>query len=317
MALIFKSGSSPDYSGETFQTETELLSNLRDWLQSAGWSIRDDFITESSLLVMEGFSENSDSCFLRFTISNRKGILNGKSLNIQGDIDGGNTQLSPSINFNFISSATNILYLTADIGSCCLLIESYELDLNSGHFGFLDQPDPSLDNFAWIVGRIDWRFNNTYWAKSFRDSSLVWRKIGDDYWYSDSMGDQRNQVPYTGTWDRYCVAPIEVTNEDRASDGGYHKDYSRNTGYYGDKGAISPITNLPILGEFYYPEGRGTSNYGNDFANEHPPPLFFRGIVRYCVVGMASLPAKTQVSDKLGNRYISTGGFGHQGFRIA
>ena len=316
MALIFKSGSSPNYSGEIFETAESLLENIRDWLQSAGWSIRDDFISGSELLVMEGFSDNSDSCFIRFTISDRTGILNGKQLNIQGDLDGSNSTLSESLIFEFIEDASNIIYLTADIGSFCILVESYELILNSGHCGFLDQPDASLDTFGWMVGRIDWRVNNAYWAKSFRNGTN-WRRVGDDYWYADNMSDQRNQVSYGGLWDRYCVSLTETTNEYSANNGGYHKDYSRNTGYYGNKGAISPITNLPLLGEYYYLEGRGYNKYGDDFAENEPPPLAFRGIVRHATIGIASLPAKMQVTDKSGNRYISTGGFGNQGFRIA
>lgn len=316
MALIFKSGSSPNYTGETFQSSSEILTNLRDWLLSAGWTIRDDFITESLLLVMEGTSENADSCFIRFTIQDQIGVLNGKYISVQGDIDGSNTDLSPQFKFNFIENATNIVYLTADSGSFCLLTESYDLNLNSGHFGYLDQPDPSVDSFGWMIGIIDWRVNNAYWAKSFRQS-ISWHNVGTDYWISDDMHDQRNQVPYVGLWDRYCVGIINTIDDYYGSGGGYNTDYSRNTGYYSYKGAISPITNLPLLGEFYYLEGRGYNNYGNNFADFSPPPLAFRGTVRHCVIGMASLPAKMQVTDKAGNRFISTGGFGHQGFRIA
>lgn len=316
MSLIFKSGSSPNYSGETFNNGNEILTSLRDWLVSAGWTVRDDFITETSLLVMEGKSENLDSCFFRFTIQDQVGVLNGKLLTIQGDIDGSNSSLSPQFNFNFIENTTNIVYLTADSGSFCLLIESYDLILNSGHFGFLDQPDASLDPFGWMIGTIDWKVTNSYWAKSFREN-INWHSVGEDYWLADVFNDQRNQVLYAGIWDRYSVGVIESLNNYSGNAGGFENDRNTNTGYYSYKGAISPITQLPLLGEYYYLEGRGYNNYGNSYADLNPPPLAFRGTVRHCVVGMASLPAKMQVTDKAGNRYISTGGFGYQGFRIA
>ena len=316
MSLIFRNGGG-SYTGETFQTDTEILQNLRDWLQLAGWTIRDDFISGSKLLVMQGnATDNNDTCFIEFRTEDITGELNAKELKIRGDIDGGGSTLSPEFNFKFINSSANIIYLTADDDSFALYIESNDGVYNNGHFGFLNRLDPNTDTFGWMVGRIDWRVNNAYWAKSFRNGTN-WRRVGDDYWYADNMSDQRNQVSYGGLWDRYCVSLTETTNEYSANNGGYHKDYSRNTGYYGNKGAISPITNLPLLGEYYYLEGRGYNKYGDDFAENEPPPLAFRGIVRHATIGIASLPAKMQVTDKSGNRYISTGGFGNQGFRIA
>ncbi len=41
-----------------------------------------------------------------------------------------------------------------------------------------------------------------------------------------------------------------------------------------------------------------------------------RGIVKYATVGLASLAQATQIEDLSGQRYISCGDFGWQGFRI-
>ena len=323
MSLIFRNGGG-SYTGETFQTDTEILQNLRDWLQLAGWTIRDDFISGSKLLVMQGnATDNNDTCFIEFRTEDITGELNAKELKIRGDIDGGGSTLSPEFNFKFINSSANIIYLTADDDSFALYIESNDGVYNNGHFGFLNRLDPNTDTFGWMVGRIDWRVNNAYWAKSYHDGTN-WRKVGDDFWYADAISSYagRSSAPYQGLGDRYTTNFEFVyssgNNWDDSSRSFTDSD-NRNIGYYWFRGALNPITGLPVLGTMYYLEGRGgADNYGSNAQGDYlPPPLYYRGEVKHCVIGLASLTVKTQVIDKQGQRYLSVGDKEYQGMRIA
>lgn len=322
MTLIFRNGGS-NYVGETFDTETVLLQNLRDWLQLAGWTIRDDFINESKLLVMQGNAiDNNDTCFIEFRSVNEEGVLNGKILQIKGDIDGSGSILSDPINFKFINNSTNIIYLTADDDSLALFIESNDGSFNNGHFGFLDRLDPNSDTFGWMVGRIDWRVNNSFWAKSYHNGT-DWRKVGDDYWYSDTITSYagRATTPYQGLIDRYTTHFKFIYDNYRNwdDDRSFHNSDNKNIGYYFYNGALNPVNNLPVIGEMFYLEGLGSqSNYGSNAQGDYlPPQLYYRGTVKHCVIGLASTVVKTQVIDKEGNRYLSVGGKGYQGMRIA
>lgn len=322
MGLIFRNGSG-NYEGESFNDSTTLLENLRDWLQLAGWTIRDDFISASQLLVMQGNAvDNNDVCFIEFRIADQTGVLNGKILEIRGDIDGSGNDFSEKYPFNFIENSTNIIYLTADDDSFAIFIESNDGQFNNGHFGFLERLDPNSDTFGWMVGRIDWRVLNASWAKSYFNNT-VWRIVGDDFWYPDYTSNSvaRNSVPYQGLHDRYTTNfKFVYSSNDYWNQGNpsFEAPNSHNIAYYWFHGALNPVTNLPVLGEMYYLEGRGSeNNYGSiGQGQELPSPLYYRGAVKHCVIGMASLTVKTQVIDKQGQRYLSVGNKGQQGMRI-
>lgn len=323
MSLIFRNGSG-SYEGESFDNQTTLLENLRDWLQLAGWTIRDDFISASQLLVMQGNAvDNNDICFIEFRIVDQSGVLNGKTLEVRGDIDGSGSILSSVYPFNFINNSTNIIYLTADDDSFTIFIESNDGQFNNGHFGFLDRLDPNNDTFGWMVGRIDWKVTNASWAKSYFNNQN-WRVVSEDFWYADTETSYaaRNAAPYQGLSDRYTTnfkfvySSNNNWNDDSRS---FEDSNSHNIAYYWYNGALNPVTQLPVLGEMYYLEGRGSnSNYGSQGQGQYlSSPLYYRGSIKHCVIGMASLSVKTQVIDKQGQRYLSVGNKGQQGMRIA
>lgn len=317
MALIFKNGGAPNYTGELFRTHEQLLLSVRDFLVAAGWTTIQDSITDSDLLVSRGNSANGDVCYFRFDILEWTGVIEGKYLRIRGDLDGGGSNLSTGYNFYFIENADNLIYATADADSACIFTECFDGTKSNAHFGFMNRPAPSLDTFGWCIGEIDWRYDNAYWAKAVRDNNLIWRRIGDDYYRADDMGTGENNVSYVGVADRYTVG-FALYGGDREHENGYNRNSDQNNAYYFWKGSLSPIDNKPILGEFYYLEGRGQSNYGSsDQGTNLPSRMYFRGSIKHVVVGVASLRAKTQITDSNGRRYITVGNNGYQGFRIA
>lgn len=317
MALIFKNGGAPNYTGELFRTHEQLLISIRDMLVAAGWTTLQDSITGSNLLVSRGVSANGDFCYFRFDILDWAGVINGKYLRIRGDLDGGGTNLSPGFNFYFIEDADNIIFATADSDSGCLFTECFDGTKSNAHFGFMNRPAPGLDTFGWCIGEMDWRYNNVYWAKAVRNAQ-PWRKVGDDYYYPDNMGQGRNNISYVGVADRFTVGFSLYGDSSRDHYNGYNRNSNKNNAYYFWNGSLSPIDNKPILGEFYYLEGRGATNYGSsDQGTQLSSRMYFRGNIKHVVVGLSSLRAKTQITDNAGRRYITVGNNGYQGFRIA
>lgn len=323
MPLYFLNGGAPNYTGQLFTTSNSLLIHIRDTLISAGWVVINDSIPVSIIMSADGLNSsdplNPDKCFLSFTISEWSGVLNGKKLDVVGDITGDFNDTSTTFDHYFISDADNILYITADDDSGCLYLESFDGVSSNLHFGFLDRYHADSDTYGWMIGRIDWRINNSYWAKSYR-TQTSWYPVGSDYYMKDNIDSSKNAGAYQGTMDRYTVFwNFSDSNNYFHNDGsgwGWERDSSVNSSYYCHKGGVNPITNLPILGEFYYLEGRGETGYGNSLGNNIPPSLFYRGSVKHAVIGVGALSKKAQVTDNEGKRYLSAGGAESQGFRI-
>lgn len=323
MPLQFLNGGAPNYTGQLFNTSNSVLTHIRDTLSSAGWTVINDSIPSSITVSADALDSadplNPDKCYFSFTISDWDGVLNGKQLDVVGDIEGDFNDASTTFEHYFIEGADNILYITADDDSGCLYLEAFDGTNRNLHFGFLDRYSPDNDKFAWMIGRIDWRINNSYWAKSYRTQNS-WLQVGSDYYDSDNIDSSRNSGAYQGTMDRYTIfwnySSTGYQLYDHSGSRGWTDANGVNSTYYCHKGGINPFTNLPILGEFYYLEGRGQSGYGNSLGNEIPPSLFYRGNVKHAVVGMGALSKKAQVTDSDGKRYLSAGGVEAQGFRI-
>ena len=114
-----------------------------------------------------------------------------------------------------------------------------------------------------------------------------------------------------GIFDRYTVCTIPYTNFSYTSTTDVTKNISANA----MNGQINGITNQAIIGEYFFPEGRQRGGYS--VTGILSPQLYYRGSVRNAVVGMASYPAGIQLIDnQSGNRYLSGGSVGWQGFRI-
>lgn len=322
MALVFVNGGSPNYTGVVFQTTTNLLELIRDNLITAGWTVTNDQISASDYVIMECVGNgSSDPAYFRFRVIDWTGVTNGKELQVNGDLTGDLNNLSPTFSFYFIEGADNIIYLTCDEDSGALFVEAFDGTKRDCHFGFLARYSSSNDPWGWMIGRIDWRLDNAYWAKSYHNGSN-WRRVGDDYTDADDTDSNRNMGVYQGTMDRYTVfwnAIHDVNHQYERDDGyGWERESNRNIAYKCYNGGVNPVTGKPVLGEFFYLEGRGSrTNYGaNASGSENAPRLYYRGPVKHITVGLASLVAKTQYTTTDGKRYLSVNGLGYQGMRI-
>ncbi len=307
MGLVFLNGGSPNYLGEVVTTETELLTEIKTILLSAGWSTHSDAISASKLLIMRcGLSNGSgtDYGYVRFKTNVVNINSNSYELEIKGDQAGNNVTVSGTNVLGFISGQNNNLWVTADDSSGCLALQSYDGTMRGVHFGFLDRI-AITDTHAWMIGYLNNSLANSYVSKCFkRQSNWVEMKT---FWSSSNEFTSINGG-YQGIWDRYTTL---ITTTPSVADS------NRNAGYLAYNGNINGVNNKPVMGEYYYIEGDSNSNNAyTSYDNNRSPLLYMRGIVKYATVGLASLAQATQIEDLSGQRYISCGDFGWQGFRI-
>ncbi len=108
---MFFTGSHP-YQGILFTTAEELLTALKNNLLVAGWTLVNE---DTTSLLVAGTTTNNHSCYILFSVDNIY-------LQIQGDWDGTNSNLSPILNLEFTPNSNNRFWLTADgdSGAICL-----------------------------------------------------------------------------------------------------------------------------------------------------------------------------------------------------
>lgn len=311
MATHYLNGGSPDYTGFEFNSEIALLTAIKTNLESAGWTTALDDISGNQSLKMQG-TDNGDNCWVLFETNNDPSETFGKILTIKGDLLGDGATLSPGISLQFIDTASNLLWLTADAGSGCLAVRSYTGAITSAHYGFLDRPDPALDPTAWMVGHLFYKQDTAYFADLFGYLGNSWKS-------PYSLANNADQPMFTaGTFDRYTVASSQPSGGGNS----WNLAQGHNPAYSAFNGQVNGIDDKPILGDFYYIQGQnGSSPYddGNDGYNSNfntPPKLYFRGSVKFAVIGLASISGGVHVTLANSQRYISGGGRGWQGFRI-
>lgn len=288
MPLVFGNTGAPDHSGLSFTDGTGALTHIRTTLSNAGWTVQTN---ANGTLMMSGTSEG-DTCYVKF-------VNTGSAIELYGDLDGTDATLSPAITLTYGSGGTNALWLTADEDSGCIYFRSDANVSSNAHFGFLNRPSPNLDPYGWMVGVLDWRYNNAYWSKSFRQQ-VNWRPVGADYNNADNMNSLQMTCAYQGTFDQYTVSLVPINSFDNST--------SSNTAFQAYKGAVSLLNDKPVLGTFFYLEGTGTRSTPTS-------RLYYRGTVKHAVTGLASLNPGEQVESN-GERFISAGTQEFQGFRI-
>lgn len=318
MPIVFTNGTKDanGYPGFTFTTINACLEKIRDTLVSAGWTTINDSITASSKLIIRGESAGH-YCYANFT------VLNG-NIRVRADLlgteVGGN--LSPDLYLDVNVGQTNHLFLSADADAFCVAVRQGVTGIwMHCHLGFLSRPDPANDQYGWMFGRLNVNPVYSYWARS-RHSNQNWRSVSHDYSYNFASGTQgmdyasSHYHPMSGIIDRYTVGANTTTLGQN----------STNASYQYQNGAFNRLDNKYYLGAYYQLEGCGTLNVVNGafYTNTgsfntvtQSIPLYYRGAVKFAVVGLASLGAGQQIEDATGKCYLSAGGFAVQGFRIA
>lgn len=299
----FLNGGFPFYQGSVFNNETELLELIRDNLVLAGWTVVNDAIATSQLLLMQGIDGTHNNWF-KFTTQDNNVLPNGKDLIVQGDLDGTDTNLSPGdIKGFFLDNAENRFWLTADTGAFGIALDSFNGETIGIHGGFLDREEPTTDEFAWMVGFIDNKPEKKYIAKDTQTGS-IWHQI-----YSRFNNNNPEYAPLHGVSDLYTICSNPYFTIINPNGGGLS---DTNPGYNYYNGNKNGYDQNVLVSEYFHLEGL-TSYTNGATANS----LYYRGKVKFCGGGLSSLNAKENAVDAAtGGRYLSTGGLRSQGLLI-
>lgn len=314
--MEFINGGEPDYLGFPFFTETELLTKIRDVLANNGWDIIDDRIASQSTLIMKAISGvNAHPCWLIFAIDEDPNITNGKRLLLQGDTNGLGlvNDLSPIKAIEFFPGAENRLWAAITESHIAICIGNNNgVSYNGLHGGFCDRVDSVNDSTAWYVGTTSIHPNEHNVAGTYVNN-VKWFPIGTDFWRFGEIHPGTMVGSYAGTVDRYTsgFGTSSGTNTELTNS-------NQNTYYQYQKGCLNRGTSIPVLGDFYLPEGRQNVT---GFQMKTGSSLFqfkmiFRGVIPNLVIGMGSLEGGIQITDD-SKRYLSTGEVYFCGMRIA
>jgi hypothetical protein len=312
MPTYYFKGSSPDYLGEAFTTSQGLLQGIRDNLVLCGWTtITDTSTGATGSILMRGVTTvNAHNCWIKFTTT----VVSGSQerLTIRGDQTGANTTLSidATITMDYVSGSTNYYYLTADNEAGCLVIRPNSLySFRAAHFGFLDRVETS-DQYAWMVGHIYGKDYSLAFVAKGKYDSQNWKCLSEDYVSSTNTATNQQSFAPQGIFDRYTVCH-KPANDYETTAVSYSND---NPGYRAYLGKLN-YNGLPILDNFFYIEGKDLAAQSGLYGAT-TFSLYYRGDVKFACTGVASLPGGSQCITTNGERYISGGDPGWQGFRI-
>lgn len=270
-------------SGISVPTVSALLSNIRDTLEQAGWTVDDEKIGGGRIEAIG--DDNGDNCWVNFVVTNV--AANEYELHVRGDLDGTGVTLSPDeVKLPFLEGAQARLYLTADSAAGCIFIQNGAAGGKSAHFGFLERLTDSP--YSWMVGRLTIWESYSYMARDIWN--VDWAEMSR-YWFG------YNNVNYfTGAkqhlWDSYTVPMMPYGDYSSRSASANQRN---NPAYCAQYGAVDMITGLPTLSDYGYLIGR------NDPLNDYysievgkPYPSHFPGRVRFARTGLASVHAGAQ-----------------------
>ena len=307
MPVVYASGTpnSDGYlSGISVSTVSALLTNIRDTLTTAGWTVDDSQIAGGRIEAVG--VDSTDNCWVNFFTQNV--AANEFTLHIQGDLDGTGVTLSPDeVTLPFFEGAQARLYLTADSAAGCIFIQNGAAGGKSAHFGFLERLTDSPH--SWMVGLLKVWEDRAYMAKDIWN--VDWARM--DRYFENSVNASYSTGAKQHLWDSYTVAMMPYVNYFTDND----TRYNYNPAYYAWKGAVDMVTGLPILSDYGYLIGR---NDGRNYVvaePEKPFSLHFPGRVRFARTGLASVDAGDQFI--VGTKTVISGGeIGlYQGFVIA
>lgn len=302
MPTIYASGNpnSDGYlSGISVPTVNALLTNIRDTLIAAGWTVDSSQIAGNKLKSVG--VDGSHNCWMLWEAVLVSG--NEYSLSLRGDQNGAGTILSPDlVRIPFFETAQTRLYLTADAGAGCIYIQNGAAGGRSAHFGFLDRLTTSA--FSWMVAYLNNSESTSYMAKDIW--GVNWADMAR-YWTNFNATSS-----FTGAkqhlWDGYTVAMMSST-------GNFDNTANTNPAYAPNLGAVDSVTGLPILSDYGYLIGK---NALTDYVTTvgKAKAMHFPGRVRFARTGLASVDAGDQFT--VGTKTVISGGeIGvYQGFVI-
>ncbi len=303
MPTIYASGTpnSDGYlSGISVPTANALLTNIRDTLIAAGWTVDSSQIAGNKLKSVG--VDGSHNCWLLWEVV----LISGNEfvLSIRGDLNGAGTILSPDlVRLPFFEGAQARLYLTADAGAGCIYIQNGAAGGKSAHFGFLERLTTSA--FSWMVALLTNREDFSYMAKDIWN--VNWAEMSR-YW-SNFSSTTYHAGAKQHLWDGYTVAMMPLT-------GSFNDAGANNAAYFSNLGAVDAVTGLPILSDYGYLIGKNNATSDYVATVGKAKPMHFPGRVRFARTGLASVDAGDQFT--VGTKTVISGGeIGvYQGFVI-
>lgn len=327
MPLTFLNGTAPDYLGFSFSSATSLLTAIHDTMVTAGCTSLTN--TPGSNLIELRFNaiDNSNTCAIRFTTSIP--VVGRIRLSVRMAHTSAFSILSDEWRIECTNGSTNRLWLTCNQDHMAMVIQDFSGSCQSLFAGYLLRLDPS-DTFAFVIGipntvvyenstsfngqSTSSNFFSIQVGKDFSTNSINWFYPQNGYLVAASVNAggrvSPNNGPYFGFGflNRHCVAHTPALDSTQTS----NLNAARNC----LNGNANGLNNKTILGEYYFVEGNTTdSSYGIN-KRVLPPELYFRGVVQSVAVGMSHLLDGVQVTNNLGQRFISGGGLTYQGIRI-
>lgn len=319
MPLTFLNGGSPNFTGEPVFDGNSTLVNFRDTLITAGWVLESQLLsggdTVGDYVILRATSlVGSFNCWVRVSIlDNSDNIIDGYKIGVELSQNVGFTIASPIYEMTYIGANTESrLWIAADEESFCVSLRSFNGLMIGIHGGFLERVEPLTDQYAYAIGYLATiGLTNQYRvAKGAIDTGNWTEILNRDYFRgSDSnlLDQQASIAPTQGTFDRYTTVVMPFINFESSS--------ASNVGRNAQNGQLNGLDGRAILGEYFITEGLGGQSTYSTTGNLGVP-LYYRGNVKFAIVGVASLIASAQVEDSGGTRYLSTGGLGYQGFQI-
>jgi len=275
--------------GIAFLNQTNLLDEVRNTLENAGWTtVR---ANTSRLMLRAQYSNSSIYCFFRIEVKNNNEI------HLQANSSIEESNLSPPIIFTFTEESLNRVWISANKQTFAIALLDGQSNAQGGAWmGFFKD----LEGY-WGIGKISSDARESYQLKN-----NVWQSLGAPYTY---VYNDFGSFPIT-THDFLTTAGLPILN--------FENPDPRNSGYFAYKGQINGATDSPRLNYFGFLIGLnsalsyGLSNQGNGNA-----PKFPRfALVEFVATGAASLPAG-QIINQDTATYRSVGETGYQAMRIS
>jgi hypothetical protein len=321
-----------NYNNLQCLTGTSILEFIRDSLINSGWTLISDDAA-NGFIKLQGNTSNNDSCWVEFILGNHADISH-PTIKVRGDLLGNNVNYSGFVYAQYQENNNNIVYLTSDSDSFGLFIQcsspestTYGSAGGGIHGGFLNRfIDYASDPFAWAIGYI----HSFTWERQIAKSAhsgTIWQQHNkftgsfpeNPIPLYDSLNNGVDQFPqvysaeFLGTIDRFTKSSylykVGINTLSNPSD-------ITNPSMCNFNGGVNPLNDLPVLDTMYINEG-SVSSGGYPLVNGMPVGLYYRGEIKHCYVGGASLPYGTILEDRNNAQYISCGNEGWQVLKIS
>jgi hypothetical protein len=290
------------YSGVAVSSAIQLLNAIKAGFETAGWTTLLDDITNSQELNVRGV-DNGDFCYLNFSIQSGAGA--NDSLIVIGDKDGLGASFGGTKAIPFAKNGTGRLFMTADASALDLCIFNPETTTASIHGGYLSDR-LGQKAFEWMLGYLDIWLTNAFHAESAFGTTWMENRL---FYYPGVESQTNPRGGYNFLWDSQSLA---------INSSSYSSVSSTAFGYSPWLGNVDAVTGQPNLGTYGYLEALAANHSSYVVDISRATALHNPGKVKFAVTGLSSKPAGYQFRPANSTTtYLSAGGEGWQGFKIA